>query len=780
MKRLFLLTLLALWQLSASAQNLTITLPDTLVGKQWVKNYVRNVLKDQAAGEPGGVKDPDPVEPTTPSKEPCKTGPNLNAVYSVTDRSLIGQFHGEKVFEISWSIKDLAGNILRSGAVSPKDAQPLIRFDEPLPVGNYTLIYEGKNCSSPPSPFGFTVPRQGGEVVIPPTKPDPKPPVEGGGAAPDISTPGQLLTIAKGMDAHMKLTARDSAGVRLVSDLSADDRGDRYNYRYLIGSDIVTQDKPLKNYLLAGNNPIGFLKMKLRKDLNTINQWGTGQEGNNGYYKLDAGESFSHNTSYPFHTFFAKTAQAPAGFLNHVPQGYDPSRQQVQWADIAEDMQLPTGHFWINGWKPWGVDKVFAKGVTHLPHLSLPWNEADGNKQVVELKNAGKTYNDVPRLEAFLGLHPTGAEGLWPDGTSKSWWPNGAFDRETSIQKADQADVSDAIWIGETSENVSWQRDDADMWRHFYARLRQRYDERFKSRGISYEICHNYFWLGGESLVHNKGADYYKDIFKRTPEQLPQTVYSPGGTLSSTTMIVEAVYLNAPDLTLRQPLELIFRLAYFRHLGYNAGVFLFGQYETRPNNKLEIRYDDGTYFRNDKAPIDPGTHIANGFLSQVYGNLFCEWGGSTKVDGKNLDYRFLNGDWYPTGSTTPQGGFPHLWKHDGEIYFGYTGSTDLSYFGQRLYALTFGKTAGGQRQYLRFRVDGGSWITPDQTAINEVIDAYYQQRGFVLSETKNSATAWFYMNRYADNKPHILEVELPNGQIVKNTVAGGGIHAKVQ
>ena len=55
MKRLFLLTLLALWQLGASAQNLTITLPDTLVGKQWVKNYVRSVLKEQ-----GGVKDPDP------------------------------------------------------------------------------------------------------------------------------------------------------------------------------------------------------------------------------------------------------------------------------------------------------------------------------------------------------------------------------------------------------------------------------------------------------------------------------------------------------------------------------------------------------------------------------------------------------------------------------------------------------------------------------------------------------------------------------------------------
>jgi len=98
----------------------------------------------------------------------------------------------------------------------------------------------------------------------------------------------------------------------------------------------------------------------------------------------------------------------------------------------------------------------------------------------------------------------------------------------------------------------------------------------------------------------------------------------------------------------------------------------------------------------------------------------------------------------------------------------------------RLYAKTFGQTDGGERAYLRFRIDGGAWITPSNFKADELIDAYKQQRGFVLSQSKDGKTAWFYHNSFADNNWHTIDVQLPNGQVVSHRVAGNGIHAKLQ
>lgn len=781
MKRLlFLLALVVGLQLNASAQlKFEIALPDSIVGKKYLENYVRQALKD------AGTKPTDTVVVKPVEKVKCSDigqGPDIKGITGVSASGLDLRFHGNGIDTILVDILSPAGQLIKSQIIAPRSSTVSVPFDQLLPAGNYQLRLQGQSCKSDPQTGQFTVPNKetGGG-----TNPGPDP----GTGSPATILP--LVNLTQGMDEHLKLTFRDSADVRIMSDISGDNRGDkkRYMFRYLINAQQIDTDKRLKNYVVAGNNPLRVLVGKLDRQYKNdgFNRWGTGrpEEYAGGWFKIDAGEAFSFNTSYAFQTFVAKGPQAATGFLNHIPQSYEPSGQQVSWGDIAEDIQLPQGHFWGASWYPWGVDKVFAKGVTHLAHHSLPWNDADGNKLVKELKAAGKTFSNFQRIEAVFGRTNNGSTEKWPNGTSKAIWPtaDGLPEREAK-EWAWKTDASDAIWLSEMSENVGWQPNWSPMFGYFYPELRKRYEQTFGSKGIPYEIIHNYFWQGGESLNQGRSAEYYKQLFRKDPADLPVTEFSPGNPLSSTTMIVEAVYLNAPDLVLRQPTELAFRLEYFKQMGYHAGVALFGVHETRPNNRYKINFPDGTYYKADKAPLDPNVHIASLFFGHVYGNATFEWGASSWANQKLFDGRPgqpLEGDWFPLGSSEPRNNeFNKLWNGSGDFYHGFTGSADLTYFAHRLYAKTWGQTEGGTRAYLTFRIDGGTWIAPSQYKADELVDAYKQQRGFVYSQTLAGKTGWFYHNSFADNNWHTLEVKLPSGQVITERVAGNGIHAKIQ
>jgi hypothetical protein len=775
MKHIFLV-LLTVVQFAAFSQKVNGTFQVDLSG------YYTKAQVDSAIKANGGVVKPPVVVPPVALKD-CPRGPLITKVISNTNASVEIQFDAFKVDRIEYDIiRDGGSLVVRDTTPDLKTNIVALKFPAQSD-GTFNLLIRGRSCiSKSDSKAQFTIKSNtggGGPIGQPPVNTD----------NPSVFP---LLTVTEGFKEHLDLVIRDSADVRVVNDIAPDERSDkgRYLYRYLINGSQIDSDGRLKNHIVAGNNPLRVLVGKLNRQYTSegFNKWGTGRpdeyDNGKGWYKLDAAESFSSNTSYAFKTYVAKGAQSATGFLNHVPQSYDPSTQNVQWADIAADMKLPDGHFWVAEWRNFGVDKVFNKGVTHLPHSSLPCNDADGNREVIALKHAGKTYNNVPRIENVFNLSFNGSNEHWPNSTSKGWWPTAdGLDRETTIQKAQQADASDALWIGEPSENIAWQPNTSPMFGWFYPELRKRYEQNFGARGIPWEICHNYFWLGGEYLgKEGKNADYYKGLFRLSPDQLPKTEFSPGGTLSGTTLIVDGVYLNAPDMVLDHSIKLVFRLEYFKQMGYHAGAFLVGTHETRPNNRYKINYEDGTYYNENRIPLDPNVHIASGFLAQVHGNVYVEWYAETKVvTGKNWDGNWLKGDWYPNGSSIPQNyRFPYIRKEGQDIYGTYTGSPEFSYFGQSLYSKTFAQTVGGETKCLRHRIDGSAWVSAQAFKIDGVIDAWNEKRGYVYSQTKSGKTAWYYLNSYADNKWHVLEVELPNGQIVSHKVAGNGIHAKIQ
>ncbi len=689
--------------------------------------------------------------------EPCKMGPTLMRISNITTTGLNGQFAGVDVFKIAWTIKNDQGSLVRQGEFAPSSADPFIAY-QPLPIGKYTLTYMGKSCTSKPSSMAF--------VIEPPFN-----------AASNQARMGAFApqTIAKGMDEHLTLDIRRENNIYRISDRSPAKPGPDYEFRYMIGAEVITSDKPLNNYIFAGNNPLRILKLKTKKGLDNTGRWSINE--NNFYYSTTAGEPFSHNTSVAFNTFAFPYVRSKQSFINPIPTNYNPGSQTTQWADIAPDMKLPKGHVWVATNGAWSVETLFAKGVTHIANHHLPWNN---ERKVVQLKEAGVTYNNVPRIEHFLRLKENGPDQL-KNGYNLKYWPNGPLTKEQAIQKANEADISDAIWIGETMEGNSFMPAEEPMWGYFYKRLKERYQEKWGSKKIPFYIAHNYFmfWPKEISLSRDKSREHYKKQLHLKASELPKTNFSPGGTLSSTTLIPEAIYIGAPDIQQGQVYEAIYRMHIIRQLGYETGIFLFGVHEWRPNNPYQYNYPDGTFYSYNKIPLDPNVIIANGFIAQIFGKLYVEWGGSGKTTNKNFHSQWGKGLWYPNGSNEPTTAFPHYAKPQAETYPGYTGSEDLSYFSQKLYNDTFGQVTNGSRKFLKFRIDQGSWITPSQYSAEEIVDAYHDKRGFVFSETKNGNTAWFYLNSFADNKPHSLEVQLPSGVLMKHQVVGNGIHTKM-
>lgn len=741
MKKLIALLLLPFM---VGAQTITVPLPAGIVYEQRL-----NAKIDSLAKALSGTVAPPITKPA------CTEGPEIRDIRDIQSNSLVLQFHGDGVDTLQFEIWKSSHSKAASGLIVPKSA--VVQVTYPVQAdGTYQIVIRGYSCKSKDSDRYFEVKTSSGGAVTPP-------PVQPGTYQAEVLT--------KGMDEHMKLSWKNTAEGRLFTDEAKIDVQDGKEYRYVIGSQIIRQSTPLKDYLVAGNNPFRILKAITKKSASSLTYW-----GRESWQDLDLGQSFSFNNSTTFYTFVSRGPQDANGFLNHIPQSFDAQKQLIQWTDIAPDMKLPAGHAWITVPEYPDYMKVIRKGGTHLPHHFLPWKQ-DGSRETVveELKYAGLTYNNVPRLEHMMGLSRLPGPSVYnPANYDEKWWPNGPFNEEQARQKGNQTDVSDAIFIGETEESPAHMPAEQQMWYYYWDTVRNRYEQTFGARGIPFLICHNYyiFW---ENMPNTRAAAKAK--LSMSPEQLPRTNYSPGGTLSRTNLIVDAVYLGAPDIQQDQIYQSIYKMVLWENMGYKAGLFLFGVHEWNPNNFYEYIYPEGRFYQQDKVPLDPSVHIANGFLAQVYGNLFAEWGGKGKSGNKYFGYG-TPGTWFDHGSNLSREGFP--FKDRGDGFWGYSGSVDLSYFSQKLFNDTFGQTEGGERKYLRHRIDGGPWVNPSQVSAEEVVDAQYDKRGFVLSQSKNGKTAWFYINIYADNKFHTLDVELPGGKIESYKVAGIGIHAKIQ
>lgn len=685
----------------------------------------------------------------------CEAGPDIMEIYSVNSERARVQFSGINVFGITASVFDSQGKLAVSSSIVPASSDILVPLNN-LKPGKYKLRLAGNTCKGASEKF-FTIPASN--------------------AGLRTSGQGQVKYMARGYAKHLDLVITGTSENWILNDEATDKPAAGYEFRYLVNGVLLTQSTPLKNYRYQSNNPLRVLKMQTKPGLESLSKWSDRERSY--FYDPQAGHIFNEGNTAALSTVVFNVDSPAGGFINPIPKIYNPETQLTAWADAAPDMKLPKGHFWVAKKGEWSTETVLKKGVTHLSKYEI---QHESVPKIEKLKNAGMTYDEVPRPEAFMNLAVKG-EDRWVSGHNRKYWPTGPLTEKEAIQKAEQADAGHALWIGETMEGSSYMAPGEPMWGHFYKRFRQRYEANFGARGIPYFIGHNYFmfWPDAFKLGDGNSASERakkKSLFKIPVSQFPRTDYSPGGTLSSTNLITEAIYLNAPDNLNGALFGSLYRMELYKRMGYKAGIFLFAVHEWKPNNAYQYWYKDGQYYFHDKLPLDPNLLIAYAFLSQIYGNLYVEWGGTGKQSTKNWDDP--KGAWHPDGSRIAQPGFPHVAKANEPGYHGYNGGSDLSYFGIKLYNDTFGAVDGGVRQYLKFRIDGKAWIVPDSIAGNNIVDAHYDRRGIVLSQSKNGKTAWFYINPYADNLAHKLEVIMPDGTVVTERVAGNGVHVKVR
>lgn len=680
----------------------------------------------------------------TPDTRPvCERGPDLLKVYAVTGTGLTFQFDGKGVTEIQWNASGQAGSI------SPKSNSPSISFGTTLQPGNYTLTIDGKNCrgKNGPSSLPFIVP--GSTGVVPPV-------VEPGNVVPAY--------ISKGLDDHMNLEFAGSSANWLITDKARPVLEDGYEFRYIINGQIILQKTPLQNYKYQSNQPIRVLKFKTKVGLTTLNKWE--DKPGQGYYDKDAGAVFSYNVSAAFYTGVFKNA---AGTV--IPLAYDPAVQTAQWADIIS-FKLPKGHFFVAPKGEWNNEQQLAAGVTHVSHFSLPW---DNPNKLEEMRAAGITYSDVQRPENFIPLYPSGPD-KWVNGYNLRYWPNGPLTEQESIVAADRQMIHN-LNINETEEGNSFMPKDQPMWGNMYKRWRFRQVKEFDEKGIPSYLSHNYYTLGLPEL--NADSQRGKSFeYSKNPNTEGSYELWKAGSLKDNNLICIGIYLNAPDIQLGIPYNTIYQSINNKSAGQYSAVFLAGVHEWRPNNLHQVKYSNGNYYQYEKMPLEPNLIINSGFLSQVYGAGSIEWGGAGKQTVRDVNVIDRSGIWFPTGATSPQGGFPHGTTTN-NYYLPYTGEVDLLAFGTKLYANTFGQVAGGETLYLRHRIDGGPWVTPFQSNADEVTEAFFEKRGLVYAQLKGGRIAWFYMNPFADNLAHKLEVILPDGRTITDTVSTTAVHAKL-
>jgi len=700
------------------------------------------------------------VTPPVTTLKPCARKPTIADVFGITKTGASVRFDAEGVTNPALDLYTGSGVFISSTDFVAKNNVLILSYQ--LNSGEYQIKIRATNCDAEVSPAKTFKIAETGIVVDPPVIVVPSDPVNA------------IQTIAKGMDQHLNLTINQTADGIILNDISTEGKGSNYDYWYGIGADVLKSDTPLKNYLFQGRNPLQVWKMKGKKGLDTFYRWDEGNAASSTWFWADAGESFSYNTSIAFHDFSFVGAQSKTGFLNHIPQSYDPSSQFTQWADIVPDLKLPDDRLFFLSQGDWSYAKVLQKGVTAISHYRLPWSTSLDS--VLAMKKAGLTYNDVPITTQIFNLPNTGVD-KWENGYNRKYWVNGPFTNDQA-RAAARGRTLDRFWIGETTEGDSYMPFDNSMWFPFYDELDKEYQDQFGKKGRKYYIAHSYLnmWAKEFNLGTDGGTrDLFKARGKMKPEDLPKTVYSPGGNLSKTNLILETVYLNNPDAN-SGILGSIYHMNMARLMGYEGGVFIFGVHEWRPNNPYQINYPDGKFFVQNKAPLDPNVVFGLSFLSNIYGKVFVEWGAPGKQSTKDL-HPGEAGFWFPTGATSQQGGFPHTQKPG---YVFYSGSSDLCRFGLQLWADTFGRLEGGDYKYLDFRLNGGEWVKAQNLGSDDVVDAFYDVRPIVYSVTKGDQIAWFYLDPRAKNLYKTLDVRFPSGKVVTNLVSGNGVHAKIE
>lgn len=704
-----------------------------------------------------------------PVVTPCAAGPVLGAISNISTAGLTAQFSGSGISILKWKVINSSNDTVRVGQSGVQSTTLNITFSSALAPGNYTLRIEGVNCTGFSS-MPFTI-------------------QSGGGGPPPT---GNIVAkyVVKGLPEHMDIVVSGTGISKTLTDNANFTPPSGYQFRYYINGQQVTQSSRLTNFAWPSNIPVMIYKMQIKAGYTgDAFNWGYDE----GWKDPTIGTPFSQNTSVAFTQIV----------FDDENSGYDPSKQTVQWMDYLPDAPSTDDKVWI---APIGSistpDQLIAKGVTNFSNYAIA---GLASAKQTELLNAGKTYDEAPKTWVQLIL-PDRGSGQWvPPGNG---WPNiwntQYFDYspgqsepltyQQGFDKGNQYSVAHRLIIFENSENNHAVSSHWAFWKPYYENLTARAQSRFPGK---WRIAHNYFTgaIGRYGDGDPKATTYGQSptaldfntraqahAFLNAPiSDWPGSDMLPGGTLETVNSACYGLYFGSPDRTNEHP----YRMIYAADRTHAAGKYLFAFmqefYEWFPNNYIEIRYPTGKFYLQTKMAHSQAQLFNIALVSRIFLDGFIPFGATAKGPGNfNVPRQYNQGLWYPNGSTTPQNpdsfpywsqpGTPEEWPTDG--------FEDGIARGMYAYSQTFMQTTGGTKQFLRFRINGGAWVEPTNNGVHDIVDAYFDKRGFVYAEIKSGKMAVMYMDGFADGSIKTLEYQY-NGVTYSMQVASVQAHVKL-
>ncbi|MPR31959.1 hypothetical protein [Salmonirosea aquatica] len=470
--------------------------------------------------------------------------------------------------------------------------------------------------------------------------------------------------------------------------------------------------------------------------------------------------------------------------VNPVPDNYNPASQLPQWMEVGSNFALPSGHFHqaSPNREDRGIEHTFNKGVTHFSLLDA--NDEAGGAAAFRARFPGRAYQDVPRIQDIFNLARQGPDNWQPTtggNYNLAFWPGGPMTTQQALNAANGLDLNIGLFVGELLEGDAYLPELHPSWKVFIDRCMERLPD-----GALFAA--NYFtrWHGGVNYnLGEASRAAHEGMLTSNSNTWPTSIYHPGNNYSATNLIVEGIYLNAPDQTAKQMLQAIFRMRLSKKLGKAAGLFVFDVNEWLPGYAHNTYLPSGVFERSNKAAHNPQLSLLWPFLAHEYGNVSIEWGlkRRAKVDKtKILDISFyMSGKdrFYPSGSSTPTT-YPN-YVNEGSNYYDIPAFlADFPNFGLRAWNVTGGRTVGGTDYYCDYRINGGNWINKTANGTEEVRQ-YYDKTYVVKARIKGGQMSVLAYNFWADNIRRTLEFRHPtnSGITYQMDVCGIGPFAQL-
>lgn len=479
-----------------------------------------------------------------------------------------------------------------------------------------------------------------------------------------------------------------------------------------------------------------------------------------------------------------------------IPNNYNPATQRVQWMNLVPDMPSINDGIYVTGRGEDSIEYLLSKGVTHVGRGELTGYSLE--KQM-EFINGGHSIDaPPPQTHTQLGRPDRGAgNSVWtgPPGKPLQWpemWnrrffntPEGATEPmsyEEGYQAGLNYPITHNIIIFENSEQDHALGTQWNLWRGFYAALMPRMAQRWGSLGIRYYVGHNYFTgiSGVGASLRNSSRSQAKEFYAKPTTQWQSDMLN-GGTLALTNTMAFPIYLGAPDVTAGLQYEQIWAAAIAHKANKYSLTYLQTFREDKPNNLMKVNTQGYDFYMGCKLPL--GTSIVSAFavISRIFGDglaIFLPQGRETTPFRLLREYHAHDSIYIPNGQTNPGNvNSAPILQDTGPEIFPANGVEDSIAFGMKDYFKTFKQTRGGERKFLKYRINEGQWVNPINNNWDDLVDAQNDRRRIAYGELLGNKLSIFTINPYGNHESQKIDIMHPTLDIMYTGYVSSNNHS---